>query len=140
MRYILLVILFLLGLAWIMSTDVIAVENEWKVTRTEKIYHNQEVKTQVGSRYVCKDVTQKGVSEETLGRAIILALAGSMIDSEHAMIGAITGILLSNNSNVKLKRICYDEILYDTHIEKVYSYTLVTMSNGTTETQHKIYE
>ena len=60
-----------------------------------------------------------------------------MIDSEHALLGAITGLL---TSEVTLKRLCYDEILYDTRIERVYVYTLVTMSNGITETQHKIYE
>jgi len=60
-----------------------------------------------------------------------------MIDSEHAFLGAITGLLLGE---VKVRKVCYDEIQYESSIESKYVYTLITLSNGKVETTQKIYE
>tara|TARA_Y100001963_G_scaffold92574_1_gene127424 strand:- start:2983 stop:3378 length:396 start_codon:yes stop_codon:yes gene_type:complete len=116
----------------ITTTSVLA--DEWKVIRSEKIYANVEVKTEVGREYVCKEVTN---NDDAFAKAIILAIAGSMIDSEHAFLGAISGLMLGD---VQVRKVCYDEIVYDTKIEKKYMYTLVTLSNGSVETTQKIYE
>ena len=60
-----------------------------------------------------------------------------MIDSEHAILGAFTGLITGNS---QLKKVCYDEIQYDTYVVKQYSHTLITLSNGEIEVQKKIME
>lgn len=107
---------------------------EWEVVRSEKIYVNVQKKTETGRTYTCKDVKDYS---DTIGKAVILAIAGSMVDSEHAILGAFTGLVTGNS---ELKRVCYDEIEYETHIQKVYSHTLITLSNGKIEVQKKITE
>jgi hypothetical protein len=84
--------------------------------------------------YKCSEVSDHS---DAIGKAMILALAGSMIDSEHAILGAFSALILSDT---QVRKICYDEIEYDTRIEKKYVYTLITLSNGEIETTQKIYE
>ena len=59
------------------------------------------------------------------------------VKKEHAFLGAITGLLLGE---VKVRKVCYDEIQYESSIESKYVYTLITLSNGKVETTQKIYE
>ena len=108
--------------------------DDWEVTRSEKIYVNVEKKTETGRVYTCKDVKDHS---DTIGKAMILAIAGSMIDSEHAILGAFTGLVTGNS---ELKRVCYDEIQYETYVISQYSHTLITLSNGKIEIQKKIIE
>tara|TARA_B100001094_G_scaffold330992_1_gene397818 strand:+ start:3472 stop:3900 length:429 start_codon:yes stop_codon:yes gene_type:complete len=116
------------------DTQWITVKDSWEVIRTEKIYVNVEKKTETGRVYTCKDVKDHS---DAIGKAMILAIAGSMIDSEHAILGAFTGLVTGNS---ELKRVCYDEIQYETHVIKQYSHTLITLSNGKIEVQKKIIE
>ena len=86
---------------------------------SEKIYQNVEVKKEIGREYVCREISN---NDDAFGKAVVLAIAGSMIDSEHAFLGAITGLLLGE---VKVRKVCYDEIQYESSIESKYVYTLI---------------
>ena len=116
------------------NTTWITKKDSWEVIRSEKIYVNVEKKTETGRVYTCKDVQDHS---DAIGKAVILAIAGSMIDSEHAILGAFTGLITGNS---ELKRVCYDEIQYNTYVVKQYSHTLITLSNGKIEVQKKIIE
>jgi hypothetical protein len=127
-------ILILGCLIFLLLTEPVRSDETWNVIRSEKIYKNVEVKTETGRVYKCSEVSDHS---DAIGKAMILALAGSMIDSEHAILGAFSALILSDT---QVRKICYDEIEYDTRIEKKYVYTLITLSNGEIETTQKIYE
>lgn len=131
-----LLLIFACSLFLLLTEPIRAGESgdEWEVIRTEKIYVNVEKKIETGRTYTCKEVDDYN---DKIGKAIILGLAGSMIDSDHAILGAFTGLL---TGNVKLKRMCYDEIQYETYVVKQYSHTLITLSNGEIEIQKRIQE
>ena len=116
------------------SEEWITKKGEWKVIHSEKIYVNVEKRIETGKTYTCKDVPDHS---DQVGKAIILAIAGSMIDSEHAILGAFTGLL---TGNVTVKKVCYDSISYETYVEREYSHTLITLSNGKIEVQKRIQE
>lgn len=119
---------------FMLLTEPVRSAETWEVVRSEKIYVNVEKKIETGRTYNCKDVKDHS---DQVGKAIVLALAGSMIDSEHAILGAFTGLI---TGNVNVKKVCYDSISYDTVIVKEYSHTLITLSNGKIEVQKRIQE
>lgn len=119
---------------FMLLTEPVRSAETWEVIRSEKIYVNVEKKIETGRTYTCKDVPDHS---DQVGKAIVLALAGSMIDSEHAILGAFTGLL---TGNVNVKKVCYDSISYDKVIVKEYSHTLITLSNGKIEVQKRIQE
>ena len=119
---------------FMLLTEPVRSQETWEVVRSEKIYVNVEKKIETGRTYTCKDVPDHS---DQVGKAIVLALAGSMIDSEHAILGAFTGLL---TGNVNVKKVCYDSISYDKVIVKEYSHTLITLSNGKIEVQKRIQE
>ena len=119
---------------FLLLTEPVRSAEPWEVIRSEKIYVNVEKKIETGRTYTCKDVPDHS---DQVGKAIVLALAGSMIDSEHAILGAFTGLL---TGNVNVKKVCYDSISYDKVIVKEYSHTLITLSNGKIEVQKRIQE
>ena len=119
---------------FMLLTEPVRSQETWEVIRSEKIYVNVEKKIETGRTYTCKDVPDHS---DQVGKAIVLALAGSMIDSEHAILGAFTGLL---TGNVNVKKVCYDSISYDKVIVKEYSHTLITLSNGKIEVQKRIQE
>ena len=123
-----------IAIGLVLITSPAAKSEEWKVIESEKIYQNVEVKKEIGREYVCREISN---NDDAFGKAVVLAIAGSMIDSEHAFLGAITGLLLGE---VKVRKVCYDEIQYESSIESKYVYTLITLSNGKVETTQKIYE
>lgn len=126
--------LFMLLTEPVRSDEWITKKGEWKVIHSERIYVNVEKKIETGKTYTCKEIPDHS---DQVGKAIVLALAGSMIDSEHAILGAFTGLL---TGNVNVKKVCYDSISYDRVIVKEYSHTLITLSNGKIEVQKRIQE
>ena len=132
------VLLTLACLAFILLTEPArsgeSGDDLWEVIRSEKIYVNVEKRIETGRTHTCKNVDDHS---DKVGKAIVLAIAGSMIDSEHAILGAFTGLITGNS---QLKKVCYDEIQYDTYVVKQYSHTLITLSNGEIEVQKKIVE
>ena len=127
--------LLILGcLVFLLLTEPVRSAETWEVIESEKIYVNVEKKIETGKTYTCKEIPDHS---DQVGKAIVLALAGSMIDSEHAILGAFTGLL---TGNVTVKKVCYDSISYDKVIVKEYSHTLITLSNGKIEVQKRIQE
>ena len=119
---------------FMLLTEPVRSAETWEVIESEKIYVNVEKKIETGKTYTCKEIPDHS---DQVGKAIVLALAGSMIDSEHAILGAFTGLL---TGNVTVKKVCYDSISYDRVIVKEYSHTLITLSNGKIEVQKRIQE
>ena len=119
---------------FMLLTEPVRSAETWEVIESEKIYVNVEKKIETGKTYTCKEIPDHS---DQVGKAIVLALAGSMIDSEHAILGAFTGLL---TGNVTVKKVCYDSISYETYVEREYSHTLITLSNGKIEVQKRIQE
>ena len=119
---------------FMLLTEPVRSAETWEVIESERIYVNVEKKIETGKTYTCKEIPDHS---DQVGKAIVLALAGSMIDSEHAILGAFTGLL---TGNVTVKKVCYDSISYDKVIVKEYSHTLITLSNGKIEVQKRIQE
>ena len=77
-----------IAIGLVLITSHAAKSEEWKVIESEKIYQNVEVKKEIGREYVCREISN---NDDAFGKAVVLAIAGSMIDPN--MRSTTTGLL-----------------------------------------------
>lgn len=123
---------------FIMFLSFAAFAGEYTVVRSYDVHRNVEQKIQTGSREVCKDYEETS-NEDLIKRGIAGAIIGNQIGDMkgNGMLGAVLGVL-SAQPNQRLKSACYEEITYRTEIVKQYSHTIVILTDGVREWEHRI--
>lgn len=133
-RYFLGAFLMLIVIFW----SVMAFAGEFTVVRSYDVHRNVEQKIQTGVKEICKDYEETS-NEDLIKRGIAGAIIGNQIGDMkgNGMLGAVLGVL-SAQPNQRLKSACYEEITYRTEIVKEYSHTVVILTDGVREWEHRI--